>query len=126
MQHDLGYFEEGQLDKAYDLRLLKRMLPFLVPYRMWLVLSVGIVVTLTVMDLALPYLTKIAIDRHIVPAIATPAEGNPGTNRVLTVPAADPAVPEHNDLPRKPTDPCPSCRRSRPRDGALHPICAIV
>ncbi len=92
MQHDLGYFEEGQLDKAYDLRLLKRMLPFLVPYRMWLVLSVGIVVTLTVMDLALPYLTKIAIDRHIVPAIATPAEGNPGTNRVLTVPAADPAV----------------------------------
>ena len=31
MQHDLGYFEEGQLDKTYDFRLLKRMLPFLAP-----------------------------------------------------------------------------------------------
>ncbi|MDJ0991572.1 MAG: ABC transporter ATP-binding protein [Desulfobacterales bacterium] len=92
MQHDLGYFEEGQLDKPYDLRLLKRMLPFLAPYRLWLAFTVGIVVTLTLMDLALPYLTKTAIDRYIVPAAATPADGSPGANRILTVPVADPAV----------------------------------
>ncbi|MDJ0722357.1 MAG: ABC transporter ATP-binding protein [Desulfobacterales bacterium] len=92
MQHDLGYFEEGQLDKAYDLRLLKRMLPFLAPHRLWLALSVGIVVTLTLMDLALPYLTKTAIDRYIVPTSATPANEKPGPNRVLRVSAADPDV----------------------------------
>ena len=92
MQHDLGYFEEGQLDKAYDLRLLKRMLPFLTPHRLWLALSVGIVVTLTLMDLALPYLTKTAIDRYIVPANAMPADGKSGPNRVLRVSVADPAV----------------------------------
>ena len=28
MQHDIGYFEEGQLDKRRDLRLLARLLPF--------------------------------------------------------------------------------------------------
>ena len=94
MQHDLGYFEEGQLDKAYDLRLLKRMLPFLAPYRLWLVLSVGIVVTLTLMDLALPYLTKTAIDRYIVPAdgIAADSAAGSGENRFLALNTADPAV----------------------------------
>ena len=30
MQHDLGYFEEGQLDKPYDLKLLKPELTLLV------------------------------------------------------------------------------------------------
>ncbi len=94
MQHDLGYFEEGQLDKAYDLRLLKRMLPFLTPYRLWLALSVGIVVTLTLMDLALPYLTKTAIDRYIVPAagISTDEADRTDGTHFLNVPTADPAV----------------------------------
>ena len=94
MQHDLGYFEEGQLDKTYDFRLLKRMLPFLAPYRLWLALSVGIVVTLTLMDLALPYLTKTAIDRYIVPTAGIAAEKPSGSweNRSLAVNTADPVV----------------------------------
>ncbi len=94
MQHDLGYFEEGQLDKTYDLRLLKRMLPFLAPYRLWLALSVGIVVTLTLMDLALPYLTKTAIDRYIVPATSISRDNADGTDEAgfLTVQTTDPAV----------------------------------
>ncbi|MBL0713108.1 MAG: hypothetical protein JJV98_05350, partial [Desulfosarcina sp.] len=94
MQHDPGYFEEGHLDKRYDLRLMKRMLPFLAPYRLWLSVSVGIVVTLTLMDLALPYLTKTAIDRYIVP-VATepgPATTGPAQERFLTVDAGNPAV----------------------------------
>jgi ATP-binding cassette subfamily B protein len=90
----MGYFEEGQLDKPYDLHLLKRMLPFLVPHRLWLTLSVGIVITLTLMDLALPYLTKTAIDRYIVPVAAAP-EGRAeaaGEARFLAVSTEDPAV----------------------------------
>jgi ATP-binding cassette subfamily B protein len=67
MQHEGGYFEEGQLDKQRDLRLLGRLLPFLTPYRAMLVASVALVLLLTALDLTLPYLTKIAIDRYIVP-----------------------------------------------------------
>ena len=67
MQHDGGYFEEGQLDKQRDLRLLARLLPFLTPYRAMLTASVALVLLLTALDLTLPYLTKMAIDRYIVP-----------------------------------------------------------
>ena len=67
MQHDGGYFEEGQLDKQRDLRLLARLLPFLTPYRAMLAASVALVLLLTALDLTLPYLTKMAIDRYIVP-----------------------------------------------------------
>ncbi len=67
MQHDFGYFEENQLGKPYDLKLLKRLLPFSKPYRMLLFASVALVVFITMVDLAIPYITKIAIDRYIVP-----------------------------------------------------------
>jgi len=67
MQPDLSYFEEGQLDKRRDLGLLRRLLPFIKPYRRMLAASVGLVMLITVLDLSLPYLTKIAIDRYIVP-----------------------------------------------------------
>jgi ATP-binding cassette subfamily B multidrug efflux pump len=66
MRIDYGYFEEDQLGKPYDLRLLKRLFPQVRPYRFLLLLSIVFVSAITVMDLALPYLTKVAIDRYIV------------------------------------------------------------
>ena len=54
MQHDIGYFEEGQLDKRRDMRLLARLLPFLSPYRRMLAASIGLVMLITALDLALP------------------------------------------------------------------------
>ncbi|MDD2317296.1 MAG: ABC transporter ATP-binding protein [Desulfobacterales bacterium] len=67
MHVDYGYFEEQQLGKPYDIRLMRRMLPFATPYRGLLSFSVFLVILITVLDLALPYLTKIAIDQYIVP-----------------------------------------------------------
>lgn len=67
MRTDYGYFEEEKLGKPYDLRLLKRFYPFARPYRSWFTLSIVLIVVITCMELALPYLTKIAIDRYIVP-----------------------------------------------------------
>ncbi|UCD90967.1 MAG: ABC transporter ATP-binding protein [Desulfobacterales bacterium] len=67
MRTDFGYFEEKQLGKPYDVKLLKRLLPFTTPYKRLLVYSILLVVVITLLDLSLPYVTKIAIDRHIVP-----------------------------------------------------------
>ena len=67
MQHDQGYFEESQLGKTYDIKLLKRLYPFAHPYRLLLFGSIGLVILITGLDLALPYVTKVAIDRYIVP-----------------------------------------------------------
>ena len=94
MHSDFGYFEEKKLGKAYDLKLLKRLYPFTQPYRLLLFWSVVLVLFITVLDLALPYVTKVAIDQYIVPRIE-PAD--PRTSRqtelkgrYLTVALSDP------------------------------------
>jgi len=71
MQSDYGYAEETQLGKPYDFKLLKRLYPFTRPYRLLLFGSIGLVLMITALDLALPYVTKIAIDRYIVPLTAS-------------------------------------------------------
>ena len=70
MRHDMGYFEEQDLGKAYNARLLRRLYPFSKPYRMLIGLSILLVVLITLLDLAVPYITKVAIDRYIVPNLA--------------------------------------------------------
>ena len=76
MQSDFGYFEEDKLGKPYDIKLLRRLYPFSHPYRHLLFFSVILVVFITLMDLAIPYVTKIAIDRYIVPAFDNKIPGS--------------------------------------------------
>jgi ATP-binding cassette subfamily B protein len=78
MLRDYGYFEEDQLGKPYDLRLLRRLFPYVRPYGLWLLVSIGLVTAITVLDLALPYLTKVAIDSYIVQDIS---DEKPGASR---------------------------------------------
>lgn len=67
MHPDYGYFEETQLSKTYDVKLLKGLLPFIQPYKLIILWSIFLVIGITALDLALPYVTKVAIDRYIVP-----------------------------------------------------------
>lgn len=55
------------LGKAYDGRLMRRLLPFVRPYRVRVGMSLLFLLGTGVLDLAGPLLTKIAIDRYIVP-----------------------------------------------------------
>ena len=66
MLWDYGYMEEGELGKPYNLRLLKRLLGYASPYKKIMILALVLSVVITLFDLAVPYLTKIAIDRYIV------------------------------------------------------------
>jgi ATP-binding cassette, subfamily B, multidrug efflux pump len=102
MQNDFGYFEEDKLGKPYDIKLLKRLYPFSKPYRPLLFASVLLVVFITLMDLAIPYVTKIAIDRYIVPAfdnknpaaglLQTESKSEQDLDRIYKVDLSDPAV----------------------------------
>ncbi len=89
MQIDYGYVEEDYRGKPYDRRLLKRLLPLLRPYRRALIGSIALVGVLTLLGLALPYFSKIAIDRYIVPSQG--AQQSSGAH-TLAVNLADPAV----------------------------------
>ena len=67
MPTDFGYFEEKDIGKPYDIRLIKRLYPFTKPYKWLLFCSIILVISITLVELSLPYVTKIAIDRYIVP-----------------------------------------------------------
>ena len=66
MQFDYGYMEEGQLGKPYNLSLLKRLIPYAWPYKKILFLALVLTLGITLFDLSIPYLPKIAIDRYIL------------------------------------------------------------
>jgi ABC-type multidrug transport system fused ATPase/permease subunit len=58
--------EEGKLGKPYNLKLLKRLAEYAKPYIKIIVVALTVAVAITLLDLVLPYLTKIAIDRYIL------------------------------------------------------------
>ena len=60
-----GFHEEDPLGKSYDWRLLLRLLRYLRPYRGAVAASFLLILAMAALDLAGPYLTKVAIDRHI-------------------------------------------------------------
>ena len=53
------------LGKAYDARLMRRLLGFMGPHRVAIGWTVVAIIGLSVLQLAPPYLTKVAIDAHI-------------------------------------------------------------
>jgi len=57
--------EEDVLGKAYDNRLMRRLLGYLRPYRRQVVVAVLAIIGHSCLELAPPYLTKIAIDSYI-------------------------------------------------------------
>lgn len=57
--------EDEILGKAYDNRLMKRLLVYLKPYRFLVALSVLIMLLSSLAQLAGPYITKLAIDNYI-------------------------------------------------------------
>jgi ATP-binding cassette subfamily B multidrug efflux pump len=61
----MAYHEEEALGKVYDSRLMRRLLRYLKPYKLTVVVSLVLVITVSALKLIGPILTKIAIDRYI-------------------------------------------------------------
>ena len=60
--------EEEVLGKAYDSRLMRRLLTYLWPYRGLIFSALAFLILNSVLQVAGPLLTKIAIDRYMAPA----------------------------------------------------------
>ena len=58
--------EEEVLGKAYDAKLMRRLVKYLRPYRWKVVLAVAITILVSGLGPLRPYLTKIAIDKYIM------------------------------------------------------------
>jgi len=68
MRGEYGYMEEGPLGKAYNVKILRRLAHYALPYKKMISGALFLTIIITLLDLALPYLSKIAIDRYIVAA----------------------------------------------------------
>src|ERR1700758_4202598 len=60
--------EEEILGKAYDSRLMRRLLTYLRPYRWQVTIALVSIVLKSFADVLGPYLVKVAVDRYLAPA----------------------------------------------------------
>ena len=70
------HHDEDVVGKAYDARLMRRLLGYLRPYRLHASLALAAIIANSMLQLAQPYLMKVAIDRYI------PAGDLSGVNRI--------------------------------------------
>ncbi|HEY3974748.1 MAG TPA: ABC transporter ATP-binding protein [Candidatus Sulfotelmatobacter sp.] len=59
--------EEEVLGKAYDSRLMRRLLTYLRPYRWQVVIALVSIIVKSFCDVLGPYLVKVAVDRYLAP-----------------------------------------------------------
>jgi ATP-binding cassette subfamily B protein len=57
--------EEDVLGKAYDSRLMKRLLGYLRPYRLQVLIALVAIILKAIVDVLGPYLTKVAVDKYL-------------------------------------------------------------
>jgi len=95
MRRDPGYFEEATLGKSENLKLIRGLGPYARPYRGIILWSILLVILTAFIDLAIPYITKTAIDRYIVPRTSStsPSKDAQAGQRMLKVDLRRPGVP---------------------------------
>lgn len=106
MHSEYSHYSEDKLNQRYDLKLLSRLLPLAWKYKFFFFGAVFLVVLITLLDISLPYVTKIAIDRYIVPNVGIIESGMKGEKDNLsgfyrtdmTDPSAASVVRKYPDL----------------------------
>ena len=61
----MSIHEEDVLGKAYDARLMRRLITYLRPYKLQVALATAAIIGHSILELAPPYLVKLVIDRYI-------------------------------------------------------------
>lgn len=85
-------FEEKKLGQAQDFGLLKKLIPYVKPYRVLFACTLILIFLITGLELTIPYITKIAIDRYIVPENSIRATAETTKGRFLSCDLSDPDI----------------------------------
>ena len=75
MAEGQSHHEEEVLGKAYDSRLMRRMLKYLLPYKWYALTALFLIIISAPLSLAGPPLTKVAIDVFLQPDPNNPPTG---------------------------------------------------
>src|SRR5881397_1775994 len=79
----VGFFQEDEiLGKAYDARLMRRLLGYLRPYRGLVIVALVILLGLSVSDVASPIIAKFIVDTAIAPAVSHEIPADEGFARL--------------------------------------------
>jgi len=70
--------EEEILGKAYDSRLMRRLLTYLRPYRWQVTIAIASIILKSFCDVLGPYLVKVAVDRYVAPVKASASSSSLG------------------------------------------------
>ncbi|MDA3896462.1 MAG: ABC transporter ATP-binding protein [Desulfobacteraceae bacterium] len=85
-------FEEKKLGKARDFSLLKKLYPYVKPYRVLFTCTFILIIFITCLELVVPYITKVVIDRYIVPETSMQTNNDKPRKRSLSCDLSDPEV----------------------------------
>src|SRR5690606_32650314 len=73
------FHQEETLGKAYDARLMRRLLRYARPYAGWMAAAFVLILLITASELARPYIVRVAIDDHLLAFEQPLAAFAPGT-----------------------------------------------
>src|SRR6266540_5552784 len=65
-----GFVHEDEiLGKAYDARLTQRLIGYLAPYKVWVIVSLLLLLAMSLAQIAPPIIAKFIVDQAIIPAV---------------------------------------------------------
>jgi len=85
-------FEEKKLGQSQDFGLLKKLSPYVKPYRIIFIYTFLLIILITGLELTIPYITKVAIDRYIVPETSIQTAKDTPQKRFLRCDLSDPEI----------------------------------
>lgn len=89
MRSGLAGYQEADLNNQRDLKLLKRFIPLVKENITLVTISILLMILLSLTEIAVPYVTRTAVDQYILPGMALSGEGaDLNTQREYLVSAA--------------------------------------
>ena len=77
--------EEEALGKAYDSRLMNRLLRYMAPYKWQVILALALVAIVTPLELAPPLLFRKAVDSYLVPAVNAAVNSSAAWHGIINI-----------------------------------------
>ncbi len=65
-----GFVQEDEiLGKAYDARLTQRLVGYLAPYKVWVIVALALLLAMSLAQIAPPIIAKYIVDQAVIPAV---------------------------------------------------------